>query len=473
MANTAPADGPQRMGVVMTTFLVAGNMIGSGVFLLPASLARFGSVTILTWLVTTCGAIALALTFSRLANVDPAAGGPYAYARSAFGSFIGYQTNLVYWFANIVGNVTIGVAAASYIAHFFPVINARLPGLLLQMGLIWAFAYANILGPRFIGYIQAFATSVKLVPILGVGLFGWFWFDPYMFLDSWKVTEAPTISVIGATLNMTLWAFIGVESAAVATAVVRNPRRNVPIATICGVLLAATCYILSSSVIMGLIPNAELQASTAPFADAAARAFGPLGANIVAACAAIGCLGSLGGWMLLVSQSAAAAAHDGLFGEIFSRVNRRGVPVEGIGIIAVIMSFLAFAGCLSQDKSPFETLQASAVILTLVPYLYSCISVQILAHGKVEAWRYSVAVLTGLVGAVFCILSLANSEAGHVRWAFIFLLAAVIFYSLAILRKHEQAGSEWAGAGPAPAWTRHVTLWTTLVLLAAAFLFSV
>ena len=299
-----------KIGLIPATLMVAGNMMGSGVFMLPANLAAIGSIAIFGWLITIVGAVALGLVFSKLTQIYTAAGGPYAYSRKAFGDYMGYQTNLVYWLANVVGNVGLAVAGLGYLTTFFPSLKDPLIMALAQIGVIWFFTYANILGPNIVGRIQGMTTTVALLPIVGMAVFGWFWFSRDTYMAGWNVTGESNLTALGMTLNFTLWAFIGVESASVSTAVVKDPARNVPIATVVGVLLAAVCYILSSSAIMGIIPNKELIASSAPFSDAVSMALGPVAGNIVALCAAIGCLGSLGGWTLLVGQTAKAAADE-------------------------------------------------------------------------------------------------------------------------------------------------------------------
>ena len=251
-----------KIGLVPAILMVAGNMMGSGVFMLPANLAGIGSIAIIGWLITVIGAIALGLVFAKLTEIDTAAGGPYAYAKKAFGDYMGYQTNLVYWLANVIGNVGLAVAGLGYLTPFFPALNDPLVMALAQIAVIWFFTYANILGPRIVGRMQSVTTIVALFPIIGVALLGWFWFNPETYMQGWNVSGQSSLSAVGMTLNFTLWAFIGVESASVSTAVVRNPARNVPIATVVGVLLAATCYVLSSSAIMGIIPNKELIVSS-------------------------------------------------------------------------------------------------------------------------------------------------------------------------------------------------------------------
>ena len=242
-----------KIGLLPAILMVAGNMMGSGVFMLPANLAGIGSIAIIGWLITVVGAIALGLVFAKLTEVTTAAGGPYAYARKAFGDYMGYQTNLVYWLANVIGNVGLAVAGLGYLTPFFPALRDPLVMALAQIAVIWFFTYANILGPRVVGRMQGITTTVALFPIVGVALLGWFWFNPETYMEGWNVSGESSLTAVGMTLNFTLWAFIGVESASVSTAVVKNPAKNVPIATVVGVLLAAVCYVLSSSAIMGII----------------------------------------------------------------------------------------------------------------------------------------------------------------------------------------------------------------------------
>ncbi|ETJ27314.1 MAG: Arginine/agmatine antiporter, partial [Escherichia coli DORA_A_5_14_21] len=173
---------------------------------------------------------------------------------------------------------------------------------------LWIFVLLNIVGPKMIPRVQAVATVLALIPIVGIAVFGWFWFRGETYMAAWNVSGLGTFGAIQSTLNVTLWSFIGVESASVAAGVVKNPKRNVPIATIGGVLIAAVCYVLSTTAIMGMIPNAALRVSASPFGDAARMALGDTAGAIVSFCAAAGCLGSLGGWTLLAGQTAKAAA---------------------------------------------------------------------------------------------------------------------------------------------------------------------
>ena len=463
-----------KIGLLPAILMVAGNMMGSGVFMLPANLAGIGSIAIIGWLITVVGAIALGLVFAKLTEVTTAAGGPYAYARKAFGDYMGYQTNLVYWLANVIGNVGLAVAGLGYLTPFFPALRDPLVMALAQIAVIWFFTYANILGPRVVGRMQGITTTVALFPIVGVTLLGWFWFNPETYMEGWNVSGESSLTAVGMTLNFTLWAFIGVESASVSTAVVKNPAKNVPIATVVGVLLAAVCYVLSSSAIMGIIPNKELVSSSAPFSQAVSIALGSTAGKIVALCAAVGCLGSLAGWTLLVGQTAQAAAKDGLFAGIFARVNRRGVPSAGLAIVAGIMTLQVLATMSPTASEQFGKIASIAVIMTLLPYIYSSVAIKILGREKMSDREGLFYTIVGLIAAVYSLSAMIGSNSEQTRWALIFVISTIIFYELSVNRKIEIRETHVKPGGCCvPRWVRYMTLTITIAALIAMFWVSV
>lgn len=463
-----------KIGLLPAILMVAGNMMGSGVFMLPANLAGIGSIAIIGWLITVVGAIALGLVFAKLTEVTTAAGGPYAYARKAFGDYMGYQTNLVYWLANVIGNVGLAVAGLGYLTPFFPALRDPLVMALAQIAVIWFFTYANILGPRVVGRMQGITTTVALFPIVGVALLGWFWFNPETYMEGWNVSGESSLTAVGMTLNFTLWAFIGVESASVSTAVVKNPAKNVPIATVVGVLLAAVCYVLSSSAIMGIIPNKELVSSSAPFSQAVSIALGSTAGKIVALCAAVGCLGSLAGWTLLVGQTAQAAAKDGLFAGIFARVNRRGVPSAGLAIAAGIMTLQVLATMSPTASEQFGKIASIAVIMTLLPYIYSSVAIKILGREKMSDREGLFYTVVGLIAAVYSLSAMIGSNSEQTRWALIFVISTIIFYELSVNRKIEIRETHVKPGGCCvPRWVRYMTLTITIAALIAMFWVSV
>jgi len=434
----------RKMTLVQATMLVSGNMIGTGIFLLPSSLASVGSVALLGWLVATAGAIALGLVFAKLGELDPQEGGPYAYARDFLGPYAGFQTNYIYWFGNWIGNIAIAVAVTGYMAEFVPALATPPLSLIATAGVIWLLTLANILGPRVIGALETWTVGLTLIPILAIAVLGWFWFDQATFMAGWNVSGDSDWRATSRAASIALWAFMGVESAAVSAGVIENPRRNIPLATLFGVGIAAVVYLLSSAVIMGIIPNDELQVSHAPFADAARVAVGTVGVVIISLCAIVKSTGALGGWMLLVSQSAKAAADDGMFPKIFARLNRSGVPGVGLAIVAVLMTLVLFATASPTIAGQFANITNLAVILIVLPYLYASVAVvKIVRIHQRHNWGIYIAV--GLAAVVYCIWAIRGGDPPTVVNAMVALLISVPLYPL-FIRSMEAAALRKRGS---------------------------
>ena len=365
----------RKIGPVLATLLVASNMVGSGVYLLPATLATVGSITVVSWVLATIGALLVAAVLGRLARLAPAAGGPLAYATEALGPFIGFQTNVIYWVCCWVGNIAIAVAAIGYLASFFTALSTPLNAAIGTAALIWVLSFANVLGPRLVCQLQGLSLAIGLIPIVLVILVGWMYFDPQVFRASWNVQQAPAFQVIPRSLVLVFWAFVGLESASVATEVVDNPRRNVVIATLGGVALSGVVYIASSTVIMGVLPAAALAKSSAPFADAVRVMLGPVAGAAVALMAATKAIGTLAGWILLTAQTGKAAAERGFFPPIFARTDAAGIPVANLLLMATLMTLIVFATMSPTLGQQFGKLIDVSTVLCLVVYLYACTAI--------------------------------------------------------------------------------------------------
>lgn len=355
----------KKLGLWTLTALCAGNMIGSGIFLLPSSLAAIGSIGLLSWLFTVAGAICLALTFSYISALVPKTGGPYAYAKAGFGHFIGFQTAYGYWIALWVGNAAIAIACASYLTVFFPILDNPLYSCLAAIALVWIFTFVNVLGVREAGIFQLITTILKLIPLLFVGIAGWWYFDPENITQYFNISGKSNLSAFAYGATLTLWAFIGVESASIPASSIENPEKLIPRATMLGVMIAAVVYIVSSCVIMGMIPAPTLQHSSSPFALAAGIIIGDYGRWLIAVGAVISCIGTLNGWVLLQGQVAMAAADDQLFPKIFARRNRHQVPTYGMMITSVLISIILLLTINKSLVKHFELMILIAVVASL------------------------------------------------------------------------------------------------------------
>jgi arginine:agmatine antiporter len=434
----------RKMSLTQATMLVAGNMIGTGLFLLPVNLAQVGGIAVFGWVIATVGVAALGLVFAKLGELNPQEGGPYAYARDFLGPYAGFQTNYVYWFGNWIGNIAIAVAAVGYLAELIPGISGPPASVFATAAVIWLLTFANILGPRVVGALETWTMALALIPIMAIALLGWFWFDTDTFLAGWNVTGESNMHAISRAASMALWAYMGIESAAVSAGVIENPKRNVPLATLIGLGLAAVVYMLSSTVIMGILPNEELQTSHAPFAEAARLALGTTGAIVISVCAVLKSMGSLGGWMLLVGQSAKAAADDGMFPRAFSRLNGNGVPGRGLIIVAVLMTAVLFATMSPTLAGQFNNLVNLAVILIIVPYIYSAVAVvKVVYDHKLPATTLQTYKWIGISAVVYCLWVILGGDPKTVVHAMVALLVSVPLYPF-FIRSMEAAAKRKA-----------------------------
>ena len=373
----ANAAGPPKLkrslGLWMATALVVGNMVGSGVFLLPSSLAGVGSISLLGWLLTGTGAILLALVFANLGRRYPRTGGPYAYARRAFGDFVGFQTAWGYWIAAWVGNAAIATAFVGYLAVFAPnVASNHFVGALVALAVIWTLTFVNIAGVREGGAVQVVTTVLKFVPLLAIGVIGLFFMKSANF-HPFVAGTGGSMHGITTAAALTLWAFIGLESSTVPAEEVKNPERNIPRSTIIGTISTTALYVLATIAVMGVIPMATLANSTSPFADAARAIFNTAWVGkAIAVVAMISTFGALNGWILLQGRVPLAAAEDGLFPKQFAKVSgTRRTPVFALVVSSIGITIVTFMFYNQSLVNMFTQVILLATLTTLVPYAFA------------------------------------------------------------------------------------------------------
>jgi len=423
-----------KMGLLACTAVVAGNMMGSGIALLPANLAAIGSISTLAWFLALAGSLALAYVFSRLGTEDPQEGGPIAYAGEV-APVLGYQAGLLYFHANWIGNLAIALTGVDYLSVFFPALGQPVYAAIAAMGFIWLFAGINVLGAGWIGRLVTVGVVLLLIPVALTGTAGWFFFQPDLFSQNWIVGGKSPQAAVMAALILCIWSFVGVESAAVNTAVVKDPRRTIPLSTMIGTALAGAVYILSCTAMAGMFPAAELAASGAPFA----KAMGLITAGLplagwvpplVSAATAFACLASLGSWMLLVSQAGLRAAGDGTLPAVFARKNARGVPAAGLMISAAMMSGLLAVMVLASPggntQGLFGAICDIAVLLTLPPYFYSALNL-LRRHGFRDR-RALMPLAAALVACAFCLTALSGATRLSLMGCMVVMLGTFVFY---------------------------------------------
>jgi APA family basic amino acid/polyamine antiporter len=364
----------RKLGLWLATALVVGNMVGSGIFLLPSSLAQYGPISLVGWALTATGAVLLALVFARLGRAYPDTGGPYAYSRRAFGDFVGFQTAWGYWIAIWAGNAAIAVAFVGYLGEFWGALgDSALLSAGVALAAIWFLTWVNALGVRQGGMVQAATTVIKLIPLLAMATLGFLFIKSGNF-GPFNATEGSIWSVVTAAAPLTLWAFIGLESATVPAGDLKDPERTIPLSTVIGTLIVAALYIAGTVAIMGIVPAATLAESTAPYSDAAKEMFGSWAGRAVTVGVVVSTFGALNGWILLQGQVPMAAARDRLFPAVFGATSRRGVPVFGLVISSALVSGLMFMNYNASLIDQFNFIILLATLTTLLPYAYSAMA---------------------------------------------------------------------------------------------------
>ena len=428
----------KKLGFWTSSSLVVGNMIGSGVFLLPTTLAAFGSISLLGWLVSAVGAAALAYVFIQLSKMLPgSSGGPYTYSRSGLGDFAGFLVAWGYWVSVWCTNAAIAVALVSYLGVFFPIMQSEpVVAVITGLGIIWLVVWINSRGIRSAGVFQLITSILKITPLIAIGVFGLFFIKAENFFPA-NISDLSNFQAITATATLTFFAYMGLECATIPAADVKNPERTIPRATYFGLGITALVYILGTTSLLGIIPAEELQHSTAPFADAATIMWGPWAGNLVAAGAIISTLGALNGWILIQGQIPAAISRDKLFPPVFAKENKNGVPIIGIVLSSVLISILMIMNYSKGLVKTFEFTLLLASMTALIAYLFTAasyvvVSIREQGFSKITAIRLFIA----FIAFSFSLLAIAGSGTEIVYWGFILLMAGLPVYVWMLIKKN-------------------------------------
>ncbi len=416
------------MGFWMALALVMGSMIGSGVFLLPASLAPLGWNSVVGWLITVAGTLCMAAVFARLARSFPYAGGPYAFTRAAFGTGPAFAVAWAYWISLWVGNAAIATAAVSYLSRLFPALGAPGISAVATVALVWLFTLINLRGAALAGRVQLVSTIIKLVPLLAViALAGWVLMRdgiaPVLPFQSADIN----ISSIALATTLTLWAMLGIEAATVPADCVRDPERTIPRATLLGTGAAGLIYIFVCSAVVLMLPAAVVAASEAPFADFVDTYWGTNAGTAIAAFGAISALGALNGWIMCQAELPAAIARDRLFPRWLARMSGRGVPVNSHILSSSLLSVVVLLNSTKSMAKLFEFLILLTTSITLVMYLGCALAAaRLMVTGEIKRGvGFALVVIAALIYSIWTVIG-AGLEA--VLWGLALLAVGVPVY---------------------------------------------
>ncbi len=416
----------KSLGFWRTWALVVGTMIGSGVFLLPAVLAPYGSFSLIGWIVAATGTLFIALSLGALARRIPRIGGPYAYTRAAFGDLPGFLIAWGYWISVWSAMAAIAVAFSGYMSVFIPVLSSvPAAGAMAAVAVIWLFTGINLAGVRTVGIVQLATTFLKLLPLLAVAAAG-FLAGNVTTLPATNPEVEPLPLLVAGVAMLTMWAYVGVEAATIPAEDIVAPQHTIPRALVLGTLTATAVYILATLGVMALVPTAELAESSSPFADAASAVFGTWGARLIGVGALVSIVGSLNSNILLSGQMPRAAALDGLFLARFKRLNSNGVPAFGLLVSAGLASALIAMNYSKGLVAAFELLILLSTLTTLIPYASSAASDLVLQRRAGTTRWPSVAVAA--LALAFSLFAIIGSGGQVVGYGLILLAAGLPVY---------------------------------------------
>ena len=421
---------PQKIGLITTTSLVVGNMIGVGIFVLPAVLSNYGSISLLGWVFTAVGALILAKIFSNFSKIIVSkSGGPYVYSKAGFGDFIGFLVAWGYWIACWVGNGAIAIAIIGAASFFVPELATNsILSVSLGLTLIWIFTWINSRGIKESGRVQLVTTVIKILPLIFIIVFGLFFFKLENF-PSFNLTGESNFSTLSAVATLTLYAFLGIECATIPAGNIENPEKTIPRATMLGAIITTVLYILGTVVLFGILPLDILQNSPAPFAEAAKIMGGDYGGYFVAIGVLISGIGVLNGWILVTGQISMATAKDDLFPDFFKKENKKGAPVNGFVIGGILSSIVMLMNYSEGLVEQFEFIVQLTVLVALMPYLFTAASYALIVIEKklhTKSWVKTFVLST--LGFSYSLWAIYGSGADTVYYGFLLLLLGIPVY---------------------------------------------
>ncbi|WP_049375144.1 putrescine-ornithine antiporter [Haemophilus influenzae] len=396
-----------KIGVVQLTILTMVNMMGSGIIMLPTKLAEIGTISIVSWLVTAVGSTALAYAFAQCGMFSRKSGGMGGYAEYSFGKAGNFMANYTYGVSLVIANTAIAISAVGYGSEFLGATLSPLSIALWTIFTLWLATILNFGGARITGNISSFTIWGVIIPVVGISIIGWKWFDGSMYVNSWNPHNVPTFEAIGVSISMTLWAFLGLESACANADAVENPEKNVPIAVLGGTLGAAVIYIVSTNVIAGIVPNLELANSTAPFGLAFAHMFNDTIGKAIMGLMVMSCFGSLLGWQFTIAQVFKSSAEEGYFPAFFKKVTSKDAPIVGMVTITALQTLLSLMTISPSLNKQFNVLVDLAVVTNVIPYLLSMAALAVLLKAEnVAPQKYKTTVLVAFIGSLYSIYAL-------------------------------------------------------------------
>lgn len=407
--------GVRLLGPWMSTAMVVGYMIGSAIFLLPATLAPFGRNALIAWAITIGGTMCLALALSRLAARNP--GGPQAYMEQAFGPNAAFFTMWMYWVSVITS--TAGIAVA-----FGGAASAALPGLVggglvvpLSIGAILVVTAINLRGVHSAGEFQVATTLIKLLPLIAVMVVLALRLAAGGKAEPLAPAPISGSAIAGASALM-LFSLVGFEAASVAAGKTRDPERIVPLATLWGTGFTGLLYFVSCTAAMLLLSYKTAANSTSPFADAIAPVWGAGVGQVIAALTAVSAIGALNASVLIQGEVGQQLARAGNLPRVMERGNSRLAPTVSLIVTGSVAAL--FVG--------FNSSRSFVGLYVFITLISTVASLILYGSGAVAALKLKLGGVTQLLialGLLYAIWTFYGAGLEACVWALALLAAGL------------------------------------------------
>jgi APA family basic amino acid/polyamine antiporter len=414
------------LGVWGATALVAGNIIGSGIYVIPASLAAAsGPLSLLAWPIVALGYLALNAVYADLAEAYPIQGGLQVYTATAFGPLAGLVATTLYWISCVVGNAAFMTAFVGYAAVFFPVFKEPLAAFLLAQTLLWTFTAVNLAGIKAGGAVQTVTTILKIVPLLVLAAI----LVPHAEVTNLVPFAPKGWGALFPAIALVAWPFLGAETATIPAGEMKNAKRTIRRAAFTGLGLAAVAYFAVALTVAMALPASEIAESASPLAVAARHVLGPWGEDFVTVGALVSVAGILNGWILIAGRLPQAAARDGYFPQFLARLSpRTGAPVPALiasGVLAALLASTYFSRSL---LAAYNFIALAATATALIAIAMTCLALVALVRREPEKFGAAArarAPFFAVVGLGVVAILLRGS--GVEIWAF---TAAVVLFPI-------------------------------------------
>ena len=427
---TAPITPVRRLTLLGVVALAVGNMVGTSIWTLPATMAKAaGPLALAAWGVTAVGYFFVARTYSRLGSRWPKTGGPYVYVREAFGDFAGFQTVWSYWLSATIGNAAIVTAVIGYATGFSDALRSSpMEQFVLAQTLLWGLCILNTIGVQHSARLQIWLMFLTVVPLVLGSLIAL----PQVRMANLTPFAPNGWGALAPACALVVWAYSGVESATVPADEVQDSAATLGRGTMLGYWVATAVFLLTALMVIGTVPTAELSETPRPIALAMERVVGPWAAVVIGVAALGSNLATLNGWVLMAGRIPVTAAQDGLFFPPLGRLH----PTYATPHVAMIAGTLIPSGLLllyfSQSLlSVFKFVALLAILTTLVPHLYACAAELLLVRRQPDRYateRTGRVTVEASIAFLFVLWTMYGVGPESAMWGFLAIVAGTPLY---------------------------------------------